>query len=111
MAAMWRANDKVPQLLDAAIRDHAVRNEIKLRSLVEEMIDEGAEVIRRQGVSYVFQSADTWQGTSLVSIQYVISAEYRNKVESLTAAMTGSGKLGKALAETLYIASQNRNFG
>jgi hypothetical protein len=105
---MWRAKIKLPAELDRKIRDHSVRNTIKLRALVEGLIDEGAVVISAQGASYVFQAPTAWKDETLSEVEYVVGEEYRGKVDGLTAAMKGAGKRGKALAETLLIGVQNR---
>lgn len=105
---MWRAKIKVPASLDRGIRDHAVRNTVKLRSLVEEMIDDGATVISAQGAGYAFQAQEAWAGETLNEVEYVLGDEYRAKVDGLTAAMKGAGKRGKALAETLHIGAKKR---
>lgn len=107
---MWRAKIKLPVELDRKIRDHAVRNTIKLRALVEDMIDEGAEVISGQGAGYTFQAQVVWGKQNLVEFEYVVGEDYRAKVDGLTAAMAGAGKRGKALAETIYISALKRGF-
>lgn len=108
LGSMWRAKIKISSELDRKIRDHAVRNTTKLRALVEELIDEGAEVISSQGADYIFEAHTSWPPAELAEVEYVLGDEYRAKIDGLTAAMKGAGKRGKALAETLHIAARDR---
>jgi len=104
----WRAQVRLPEALDLAIRDFSVKQTIKLQDLIEAMIRDGAETIRPQGAAYVFVTPAVWGETSRVPVEYVIDQKYNAVVESLTAGMAGAGKRGRALAEVIHLGAKKR---
>lgn len=106
--AVWRARVKLPLATDTAIRDFAIKNGKKLKNAVQEMIDDGIETIRKDGAAYVFTYPAIWDAGDCPEVEYVIDDSYKVEVDSLTASVTGKGKLGKALAEAILIGARLR---
>lgn len=106
--ANWRAQVRLPSGLDKKIKAHAVGQRTKLKDAVQAMIDDGLAEIRANGENHAFLHTDLTAAADAGYFEYVIDERYRGEVDSVTAFITGQGKRGKALAETIGLGARRR---
>lgn len=106
--ANWRAQVRLPAGLDQKIKEHAVAQRMKLKDAVQAMIDDGIEEMRANGAGHSFIHANLTSAPDVGNFEYVIDERYRAEVDSVTAFITGQGKRGKALTETIGLGARRR---
>ncbi len=107
--ANWRARMKLPEDADQAIRTKAAQDEIKLKTFVEGLLDEGLTKLVAEGADRAFQIDALIQTPGgLPQVEYVIDAGFRKRVESAAPLAKGRGKQGRVMSEALLIALADR---
>lgn len=106
--AKWRAQIRLPRSLDTKIRAHAVDRKVNLTKAVQMMIDDGLAEIREDGAAHQFMYETLFSAVDVTKVEYVIDEKYRAEIDTVTAFITGKGKVGKALAETIGLGSRKR---